>query len=271
MQRKVVSLLLVSLIAVLTACGPQATSIPTAPPTTLTVFGAASLTDAFTEIGQNFEAAHLGVTVVFNFGASNQLAQQIDQGAPADVFASANKAQMEVVIQSGRVISGTQQTFVKNRLVVVFPKDNPGKISTLEDLAHPGLKMVLAAKEVPVGQYSLDFLDKAAAEASLGASFKEAALKNVVSYEENVRAVLTKVALGEADAGIVYTSDINSESAKNVDQLAIPDALNTIASYPIAALNDSPNVKVAQQFVDYVLGPEGQSVLEKFGFIPVNS
>jgi len=269
MQPKIMSSLLMSLIVVLAACSPQAAFTPTVPPMTLTVFGAASLTDAFTEIGKNFEAAHPGVTVVFNFGASNQLAQQINQGAPADVFASANKAQMDVAIQSGRVISGTQQTFVKNRLVIIFPKENPGEIGTVNDLAQPSLKIVLAAKEVPVGQYSLDFLDKAAAEASLGASFKENVLKNVVSYEENVRAVLTKVALGEADAGIVYTSDINSESAKDVDQLAIPDALNTVASYPIAALNDSPNADVAQQFVDYVLGPEGQNVLEKFGFIPV--
>jgi molybdate transport system substrate-binding protein len=261
-------LLLLSLTLLLVACVPPVAH-PIAKPTTLIIFGAASLTEAFTAIGQNFEAAHPGVTVVFNFGASNQLAQQLDQGAPADVFASANKSQMEVVIKSGRVVSGAEQTFVKNRLVVVFPKDNPGQLNVLTDLTQPGLKIVLAAKEVPVGQYALDFLDKAAAEAALGASFKEEVLQNVVSYEENVRAVLTKVALGEADAGIVYTSDINSESAKTVDQLAIPDALNTIAAYPLAALNDSPHPDLAQQFVAYVLSPEGQTVLEKFGFIPV--
>jgi len=284
MDRKFISVLLISWMTVLTACAPQAAPTPTAAPTTaptlqpteaptlapisLNVFAAASLTDAFTEIGKNFEAAHPNVTVVFNFAGSNQLAQQIGQGAPVDVFASANKTQMEVAIKSERVVSGTEHTFARNRLVVIFPKDNPSGVSTLQDLTKPGLKIVLAAKEVPVGQYALDFLDKAVKDTTFGASFKDDALKNVVSYEENVRAVLSKVTLGEADAGIVYTSDIAGNAADKVGRLDIPDALNTIASYPIAPLKDSPNAEVAQIFVDYVLAPEGQTVLAGFGFIP---
>jgi molybdate transport system substrate-binding protein len=234
---------------------------------TLHVFAAASLTEAFGEIGQDFTAAHPGTEVVFNFAGSNQLATQIGAGAPGDVFASANNTQMNMAIESGRIISGTQRTFVRNRLVVITPADNPAGLTVLADLAVPGTKIVFAAQEVPVGQYTLDFLDKAAADGALGAGYKDAVIANVVSYEENVRAVLAKIVLGEADAGVVYTSDVGA-AAEDVNQIEIPDALNTIASYPIAALNDSPNPKLAQQFVDYVLAPEGQQDLAVYGFIP---
>jgi len=237
--------------------------------TTLNVFAAASLTDAFGEIGENFAAAHAGAEVVFNFAGSNQLATQITEGAPADVFASANRAQMNVVIESGRIITGTPRTFVRNRLVVVTPSDNPAGLTGLQDLATPGLKLIFAAKEVPVGQYSLDFLDKAEADGSLGTGYKDAVIANLVSYEENVRAVLTKVTLGEADAGVVYTSDVAANAEGEVIQLEIPDPLNTVASYPIAVLSDSPNLALAQQFMDYVLAPEGQQVLVKYGFISI--
>ena len=158
---------------------------------TLNVFAAASLTNAFGEIGANFAAANPGVAVVFNFAGSNQLATQIGEGAPADVLASANGTQMNVAIASGRVISGTQRTFVRNRLVIATPADNPAGLTGVQDLATPGVKLLFAAKEVPVGQYALDFLDKAEADGALGAGYKAAVLDNVVSYEQNVRAVLT--------------------------------------------------------------------------------
>lgn len=234
---------------------------------TLNVFAAASLIDAFTEIGEAFSAANPGTEVVFNFAGSNQLATQIGEGAPADVFASANAAQMNVAIETGRILTGTQRTFVRNRLVVVTPSDNPAGLAGLADLTTPGVKIVFAAEAVPVGQYSLAFLDKAEADGSLGAGYKDAVIANVVSYEENVRAVLAKVALGEADAGIVYTSDAVASAEGEVAQIEIPDNLNTIASYPIAPLSDSPNPELAQEFVDYVLAPEGQKVLVKYGFI----
>lgn len=234
---------------------------------TLNVFAAASLTDAFGEIGANFSAANPGTEVVFNFAGSNQLATQIGEGAPADLFASANATQMTAAIDSGRVLSSTQRTFARNRLVIVTPGDNPAGLTTLADLATPGVKIVFAAAAVPVGQYTLDFLDKADVDAALGAGYKEAVTANVVSYEANVRAVLTKVTLGEADAGVVYTSDVGA-AADQVTQIEIPDALNTIASYPIAPLADSAYPGQAQQFIDYVLAPEGQQVLARYGFIP---
>ena len=235
---------------------------------TLNVFAAASLTNAFGEIGANFTAANPGVAVVFNFAGSNQLATQIGEGAPADVFASANGTQMNVAIESGRVISGTQRTFVRNRLVIATPADNPAGLTGVQDLATPGVKLLFAAKEVPVGQYALDFLDKAEADGALGAGYKAAVLDNVVSYEQNVRAVLTKISLGEADAGIIYSSDVAANTTSEVTQIEIPDQFNTVVSYPIAPLRDSPNLEIAQQFIDYILAPEGQQVLAAYGFMP---
>lgn len=246
---------------------PEAATAPLEP-ANLNVFAAASLTEAFNEIGQNFSAEHPGVTLTFNFAGSQQLAQQLEQGAPADVFASANKTQMGVAIEAGRVISGAERTFVRNRLVVIYPIDNPAGITQLQDLAKPGIKLILAAKEVPVGQYSLDFLGKAITDTTFSPTYMDDVLKNVVSYEENVRSVLTKVALGEGDAGIVYTSDVTGEGADRVGRLDIPDNLNTLATYPIAVVSDSAAPTQAQAFVDYVLSPAGQAVLEEYGFIP---
>jgi len=274
MRQLLSKFLIVTLSLVLVACAPIAA--PTQPAagaatmteaTTLTVFAAASLTEAFTEIGENFSAANPGVKAIFNFAGSNQLATQIGEGAPADVFASANATQLNVAIETGRIMTGTQRTFVRNRLVVVTPSDNPAGLTGLPDLATPGVKIVFAAEAVPVGQYSLAFLDKAEADGSLGAGYKDAVVANVVSYEENVRAVLAKVTLGEADAGIVYTSDVAASKEGEVGQIEIPDNLNTVASYPIAPLSDSPNLELAQQFMGYVLAPEGQQVLVNYGFI----
>ncbi len=206
--------------------------------------------------------------MVFNFAGSQQLAQQLGQGADADVFASASKKYMDAAVEAKRVNQDEAKTFVKNRLVVVYPKDNPAGLTALKDLAKPGVKLVLADKAVPVGQYALDFLDKASQDAAYGASFKDDVIKNVVSYEDNVKAVLTKVQLGEADAGIVYVTDIDAEAKDQVGSLEIPDALNTIATYQIAPIADSKNAELAKAFVELVLSPEGQAILAKYGFIP---
>ena len=274
-------LLLSICLAFLTGCGVEAAVVPmhpvsgTAPtqssaPGTLTVFAAASLTDAFTEIGQQFEAGHPGVKVVFNLAGSQALSQQLGQGAPADVFASANTKEMKNAIAAGRIADGSQKTFAHNKLVVIYPTDNPAGLSKLEDLAKPGLKLVLAAEEVPVGKYSLEFLDKAVQDATFGATFKDDVLKNVVSYEENVKAVLTKVALGEGDAGIVYLTDISLDNAGEVSRLEIPDPLNAVAAYPIAEVSDAAQPELARAFVDLVLSAQGQAILAKHGFLAAN-
>jgi molybdate transport system substrate-binding protein len=251
---------------VLSACGSNS-SPGSGAPATLNVFAAASLTEAFGEIGTNFHAAHPNVTVSYNFGGSDTLATQITQGAPADVFASANAAQMDVVVKGGQVVGTSVATFAHNRLVVIYPKANPAGLTTLQDLAKAGVKVDLAASSVPVGKYALDFLAKASADTAFGASYKDTVLKNVVSYETDVKVVLTKVSLGEADAGIVYTTDAATK-ADAVGTLAIPDALNSVALYPIAPVKSSTQVKVAAQFVSYVASNDGQAVLAKYGFLP---
>jgi molybdate transport system substrate-binding protein len=262
---------LVALLAlVLVACATPAAQQPTSQPAaarSLNVFAAASLTDAFEAVGAMFEEANPGVEVVFNFAGSQQLAQQINEGAPADLFASANQRQMAAAISGGRVISGSEQIFVRNRLVVVTPSDNPAGIATLQDLARPGLKLILADAAVPVGQYTLDFLAGASALPAFTASYSPTVLANVVSFENDVRSVVAKVALGEGDAGIVYTSDVALDSDQ-LGQIAIPDELNTIAAYPIAPVADGPAPDLARRFIAHMLGPEGQRVLTEYGFIP---
>lgn len=270
LSRLTIFTLLALAISLLGACAGQAGGSPTAAQqTTLTVYAAASLTDAFKEIGAGFQHSHANVTVTFNFAGSQQLEQQIAQGATADVFASASTKYMDAAIQAGIVAGGAQKTFVRNRLIVIVPKNNPAHIQTLQDLGTSGVKIVLADKSVPVGQYALAFLDKASADHSFGATYKANVLKNVVSYEDNVKSVFSKVQLGEADAGIVYTSDVSTHGDE-VGSLAIPDALNTIAVYPIAALKNSHNSASAQQFVEYVLSASGQATLKKYGFIIVS-
>lgn len=261
----VVIILPLLLTLLLTACSGS-DSAASGQSVTLNVFAAASLQAAFTDIGASFHTAHPNVTVTFNFGGSDTLATQINQGAPADVFASANITQMNVAVQGGQITSSSVQTFAHNRLVVIYPKNNPAHITTLQDLATPGIRLVLAAQAVPVGQYALDFLTKASADPSFGANYKADVLKNVVSYEADVKSVLTKVALGEADAGIVYVTDAQTK-ADSVTTIDIPDALNSIAVYPIAPVKDSQHADVAQQFISAVLSAQGQATLAKYGFV----
>jgi molybdate transport system substrate-binding protein len=274
--------LIVLTAAVMVSCtpAPTSTALPgtlpatqeSAPtkvePKTLTVLAAASLTESFTELGKLFETQNPGVTVTFNFAGSQQLAQQLGEGADADVFASASKKYMDAAIESKRVNADTATTFVKNRLVVIFPKDNPAGLTKLKDLAKTGIKLDLADKVVPVGQYSLDFLDKTIKDPGFDPQFKDNVIKNIVSYEDNVKTVLNKVVLGEVDAGIVWVTDVTPEAAKKVGTIEIPDALNTIANYPIAPISDSKNPELAKAFVTLVLSPDGQAIMAKYGFIP---
>jgi molybdate transport system substrate-binding protein len=233
---------------------------------TLTVFAASSLTDAFTEIGANFETANPGVTVIFNFAGSQALRNQIEEGAPADVFASASGREMDTAVAGKFIAEGTPQIFLNNKLVIILPADNPAGLEKLEDLANLGIKIVLAAEEVPVGNYARQALELM--NASFGADFKDKVLANIVSNEDNVKQVVSKVQLGEADAGIAYVSDIAASSDLKI--IEIPTELNVIAKYPIAPLAASENGEWAQAFVDYVLSSEGQAILQKWGFAPPN-
>ncbi|MEI6290676.1 MAG: molybdate ABC transporter substrate-binding protein [Chloroflexota bacterium] len=292
LRNKFLSVLLLLVMSISAACAPQTapttesaapasvpaaavpapTEVPPAAapqPVTLTVLAAASLTESFTEIGKLFEAAHPGVTVTFSFAGSQMLAQQLDQGAPADVFASASKKYMDAAVTSNRVSKDTSQIFAKNRLIVIYPAANTAGIKELKDLAKPGIKLDFGDKTVPCGAYSLDFLDKASKDSSFDTGFKDAVLKNVVSYEDNVKSIITKVTMAEADAGIVYVTDVTAAVEPKTGTLAIPDALNTIASYPMAAISDSKNPDLAKAFIDFVLSTDGQAVLAKYKFLPI--
>lgn len=231
------------------------------------VFAAASLTESFGEMGRQFEMAHPGVDVVLNFAGSQQLRAQLEQGAQADVFASANSKEMNAAIASSMIISGTQRTFARNRLVVIYPKDNPGKIESLADLARPGLKLVVVDRAVPAGQYTLDIFDKMSRDPAYGPDYAGTVQANVVSREKDVKAVVAKVRLGEADAGVVYSTDVTPDAMQDVTPLAIPDQFNQIATYPIAPLAQAPQPDLARQFVDLVLSDAGQELLAGFGFI----
>jgi molybdate transport system substrate-binding protein len=256
----------------LTACGAAVTPTsvpPTATPEpesqTLTVFAAASLTDVFTEIGVAFEAANPDVTVTFNFAGSQALRTQLEEGAPADIFASASGKEMDTLVTGGFVTKDVPQIFLTNKLVVILPANNPAALTKLEDLGKPGIKLVLAAEEVPVGKYARQALDLM--NGSFGTDFKDKVLANVVSNEDNVKQVVAKVQLGEADAGIVYISD--SIAAPDLKSIEIPSELNVIAKYPVAPLTQSKNAELAAKFAEYVLSTEGLAVLQKWGFAPV--
>lgn len=232
---------------------------------TLTVFAAASLTDAFIQIGRDFEAEHPGVKIVFNFGGSQNLRTQIEQGASADVFAPANVAEMDRLVAQDLVATGAPQAFLTNGLVVILPEANPASITSIEDLRRPGIKLVLAAAEVPGGRYARQVLGDL--EDVYGPGFAEQVLANLVSNEDNIRQAVTKVRLSEADASIVYVSD--AVAVPEVQKIEIPDEYNVIAEYLIAPLADSAKAPLAEEFIRYVLSSEGQTALAAWGFTPV--
>lgn len=262
MQRLLSLFLLLGVL--LEGCGPTVSFVSTSESVILNVFAASSLTDAFTEISANFETVNPGVTVTLNFAGSQSLRTQIEEGAPADVFASASGKEMEAAVAGKFIPEGTSQIFLNNKLVVILPADNPAGLEKLDDLANPRIKIVLAAEEVPVGNYARQSLELM--NSSFGEDFKDMVLANVVSNEDNVKQVVSKVQLGEADAGIAYVSDI--AASPQLKTIEIPTELNVIAKYPIAPLTASENAEVAQAFIDYVLSPEGQAVLQKWGFTP---
>ena len=251
---------------------PAATSVPTTAPTatvvpaTLTVFAAASLTGSFGDIGKAFEAAHPGVTVKFSFAGSQALRTQIEQGAPADVFASADHKNMDPLVTENLVASGADQDFATNLLQVILPPNNPANIQTLQDLAKPGIKLIFEDPSVPAGNYTRQILTNMSKDPAYGTDFSTKVLANVVSNETDVKEVVAKVDQGEGDAGIVYVTDASAQP--DLKTISIPANYNVIARYPIAALEKAPNPDLAKAFVAYVLSADGQVIMKKWGFSP---
>ena len=237
------------------------------PARTVTVFAAASLTDAFSELGRRLERRTPGITVRFNFAGSQQLVAQLAQGAAADVLATADQQWMRAAEDRG-LLAGPPATFAHNRLVVIVPASNPGRISRLEDLARPGLKLVLAGASVPAGRYSREVLGRLGAAPGFPDDFARRALANLASEEENVKSVVAKVQLGEADAGMVYRSDVNAAVARQVKVFELPAAAQIVADYPIASVLGSVHVEAAQAFLDLLATPEGRAVLERHRMTP---
>ncbi|MFC3981342.1 molybdate ABC transporter substrate-binding protein [Streptosporangium jomthongense] len=246
--RPVLALALV-LTTALSGCGSRDTSSGGA--TTLTVFAAASLTGTFTELGRVFEAESPGTTVRFNFGSSATLAQQIVQGAPADVFAAASPATMRTVTDAS--LAAAPVTFVRNTLQIAVPVDNPAKVDDLKDLTGPGVKVALCAVQVPCGAAAAKALDAAGLKVT------------PVTLEQDVKATLTKVELGEVDAALVYRTDVIAAGG-GVRGIGFPEAGKAINDYPVATLTKAPAPGLARRFVDLVLSPRGRDVLTRAGF-----
>lgn len=231
----------------------------------VTVFAAASLTEAFTLLGKTFEQQHPGTAVKFNFAGSQVLATQMEQGAKADVFASADQRWMTYASEKN-LLGSAPVPFARNRLVVITPKSNPGGIGTLQDLVRPGLKLVLAGRQVPAGAYAREALTRLAGTPGFPVRYDQLVLANLVSEEENVRAVAAKVQLREADVGIVYQTDVTVALRPQLRILEIPRSSNPIAEYPIATVRGGN--ALGAEFVKLVLGSEGQAVLQARGFLP---
>ncbi|NPV63798.1 MAG: molybdate ABC transporter substrate-binding protein [Methanotrichaceae archaeon] len=236
----------------------------------LTVFVAASLTGAFGEIGDLYQNA-TGETVIQNFDGSQMLRTQIENGAYADVFASANKKHMDALMAEGLMDNSSVITLLTNRMAVIVPKSNPGEINDLADLAKPGIKIVIGNSEVPVGNYARQVLDKLAADPGLREEYKTKVLDNIVSEETTVSLVVSKVALGEADAGFAYVSDVTPLMRSEVDVIEIPDENNVVAQYFIGVLRESEHPEKAQSFIDFVMSSQGSEVLARYGFAPVGA
>jgi len=231
----------------------------------LTVFAASSLTDAFEELAKTFEEDNPTVEVRLSFESSSTLLAQIQQGAPADVFASAAEEEMNAAVKDG-LVAGEPEVFVRNREVIMVPKDNPANIQSMRALAEPGIKLVLAEEGVPAADYAEEILGKANAEYAGG--FKQDVIANVVSREADVRAAVNRVALGDADATLGYASDYTPDIRNQVEVIELPDNLNIVATYPIGALKDAQDPELAREWVDLVVSEEGQRVLEEWGFEP---
>ena len=254
----------------LTACGggDAAMPAPAASPIVkrdLLVFAASSLTDAFTEAAKVFEAQHPGVTVSLNFAATSTLRLQVEQGARADVIASADQRNLDLLAQAG-LTDGSSVAFASNRLAIIVPRKN-AKVASLADLAAPGRRLVLVTPQTPIGAYTGQVLNLVARDAAYGPAFVQRLRQNVVTEALNVRQAVATVQLGEADATLVYSTDAVGTVAQDVAAIFLPDAFHVPVTYPIAVVKGAPQGGLAREFVRFIATAEGQRILKAWGFL----
>jgi molybdate transport system substrate-binding protein len=242
--------------AFLAACGSSGPSSSTSLSGTVSVFAASSLTDSFKALGAAFQTAHPGTSLQFNFAGTPTLVTQIEQGAPADVFASADTTNMDKLKADG-FMSANSQVFAHNKLEIVVGAGNPKHITGLADLAKPGVIYITEGATVPAGKYALQILASAGVKVT------------PKSLETDVKSVVSKIELGEADAGMVYVTDVKAAGSK-VTGVPIPDSVNVIATYPIVAVKGGKNSALGNAFIAYVLSADGQATLQSFGFLPAS-
>lgn len=269
---RVAGTLLLGLMMMAAGCmAPAAESAPATPSSTTerTVFAAASLKDAFTECGRLFEVNRTGTRVILNFDGSQLLRTQLEKGAHADIFASANTKQMDLAQKAGLIENGSVRFFVQNRLVILIPTDNPAGIQELSDLAEPGVRLVIGTKDVPIGDYARQLLNRTMNDSEYGPTFKERVLANVISEETNVNNLATKVVLGEADAGIAYASDVPAAQKGRVIAIDLPEHYEVVADYPIGILTQTKNRDEAAAFIEFLISSTGREKLAEYGFAPV--
>ena len=235
----------------------------------LVVSAAASLKDVFNEAGKIFEQENPGTKVAFNFSGSSQLAGQIDQGAPVDVFVSADMSHINRL--AGKGLIAESSIVAQNKLAIIVSKVSPEKIETLEDLSKKGLRLIMAAKQVPVAVYALQFLKKVDQAGIYGADFSSKVLRNTISEEPDVRMVAMKVAMGEGDVGIVYVSDVTGDIKNKIKTIAIADQFNVIADYGIAIVKGTSHPAAAKAFYGFIRSARGQALLAKGGLLPAAS
>jgi molybdate transport system substrate-binding protein len=242
-----------------------ASEAPSVKPAALTIYGAASLKGVLDKVKTAYETANPGTTLTISTDSSSALETQIEQGAPADVFLSADTTNPKKLVDKS-LASGDPVNFAGNKLTIIVPKGNPGGVSSPADLAKSGLKVIAAGDEVPITKYAKQLVDKIAAAPGAPADFAAKYAANVASKEDNVKAVVSKIELGEGDAGIVYVTD--AKASDKVDSVDVPDAENVPATYAGVVTKASQNQDAAKAFLEWFSGPEGQAILNQFGFLP---
>jgi len=267
--------LIAALALVLAACSSGATSAPSAPtpsaaasvaaPASLTIYAAASLKAVLAKVQTTYQAANPGTTLAISTDSSSALETKIEQGAPADVFLSADTANPQKLVDKGLAV-GTVTKFAGNLLTIIVPTANPAGIQTPADLARSGVKMIAAGDTVPITKYATQLIANLAKQPGYPADFVAQYTANIVSKEDNVAAVVSKIGLGEGDAGVVYMADAKTSTA--VAAIPVPDAANVPATYGVVVVKASANVAAAQAFLAWLTGPDGQAILASSGFLP---